>query len=78
MLVGDAGYTKDPITAQGIANAFIDAERVAAALGAVWGGEASFDEEMARCQAVRDAAALPMYEFTTQLASLEPPPAEMQ
>lgn len=29
----DAGYTKDPITAQGIANSFTDAECVAAALG---------------------------------------------
>src|SRR4051812_34065143 len=36
VLVGDAGFTKDPITAQGICNAFIDAERVANALHAVW------------------------------------------
>ena len=33
---------------------------------------------MSRYQADRDAAALPMYEFTTQLATLEPPPPEMQ
>lgn len=78
VLVGDAGYTKDPITAQGIANAFIDAERVAAALGEVWAGEASFDDALGRYQADRDAAALPMYEFTTQLATLAPPPPEMQ
>jgi len=78
VLVGDAGYTKDPITAQGIANAFVDAERVAAALGEVWAGQGSFDEVMARCQAERDAATLPMYEFTTQLATLEPPPPELQ
>jgi 2-polyprenyl-6-methoxyphenol hydroxylase-like FAD-dependent oxidoreductase len=77
-LVGDAGYTKDPITAQGIANAFVDAERVAAALGEVWDGEASFDDALGRYQANRDAAAVPMYEFTTQLATLEPPPPEMQ
>ncbi len=78
VLVGDAGYTKDPVTAQGIANAFVDAERVAAALGCVWAEEASFYEAMARYQADRDAAALPMYEFTTQLATLDPPPPEMQ
>jgi len=77
-LVGDAGYTKDPITAQGIANAFVDSERVVAALGEVWAGNASFDDAMGRYQAERDAAALPMYEFTTQLATLEPPPPEMQ
>jgi 2-polyprenyl-6-methoxyphenol hydroxylase-like FAD-dependent oxidoreductase len=78
VLVGDAGYTKDPITAQGIANAFIDAERVADALRAVWCGERTYDDAMAQYQADRDAAALPMYEFTTQLATLEPPPPEMQ
>jgi 2-polyprenyl-6-methoxyphenol hydroxylase-like FAD-dependent oxidoreductase len=78
VLVGDAGYTKDPVTAQGIANAFVDAERVAAALDETWAGEASFDDAMARYQGDRDAATLPMYEFTTQLATLAPPPPEMQ
>lgn len=78
VLVGDAGYTKDPVTAQGICNAFADAERIAAALGEVWAGRESFDDVMGRCQAERDAATLPMYEFTTQLATLEPPPPELQ
>ena len=78
VLVGDAGYTKDPVTAQGIANAFVDAERVAAALGEVWGGDASFDDALGRYQTERDAATLPMYEYTTQLATLEPPPPELQ
>jgi len=78
VLVGDAGYTKDPVTAQGIANAFVDAERTAAALGEIWSGQGSFDEVMSRCRAERDATTLPMYEFTTQLATLEPPPPEMQ
>jgi 2-polyprenyl-6-methoxyphenol hydroxylase-like FAD-dependent oxidoreductase len=78
VLVGDAGYTKDPITAQGICNAFVDAERVATALDQVWAHEGSFDEAMARYQAERDETSLPMYEFTTQLATLEPPPPELQ
>jgi 2-polyprenyl-6-methoxyphenol hydroxylase-like FAD-dependent oxidoreductase len=78
VLVGDAGYTKDPITAQGICNAFVDAERVAAALDEAWSPGGSFDDAMARYHAERDAATLPMYEFTTQLATLEPPPPEMQ
>jgi 2-polyprenyl-6-methoxyphenol hydroxylase-like FAD-dependent oxidoreductase len=77
-LVGDAGYTKDPITAQGICNAFVDAERVASALDEVWAKGGSFDDAMGRCQAERDAVTLPMYEFTTQLATLEPPPPELQ
>lgn len=78
VLVGDAGYTRDPVTAQGIANAFVDAERTAAALGEVWAGRASFDDALGRRHEQRDADTLPMYEFTTQLATLEPPPPEMQ
>lgn len=42
VLVGDAGHTVDPVTAQGISHAFLDAERVAEALGRVWSGERSF------------------------------------
>ena len=77
-LVGDAGFTKDPITAQGICNAFIDAERVANALHAVWTDGASYVQLMGAYQSDRDAATLPMYEFTTQMATLEPPPPELQ
>jgi 2-polyprenyl-6-methoxyphenol hydroxylase-like FAD-dependent oxidoreductase len=77
VLVGDAGYTKDPITAQGISDAFRDAELVASALDAVSSGARSFDDAMAAYQATRDAAVLPTYEFTCQLATMEPPPPEM-
>lgn len=37
-LVGDAGYHKDPITAQGITDAFRDAELLAEAIDAAFGG----------------------------------------
>jgi flavin-dependent dehydrogenase len=77
-LVGDAGYTKDPITAQGISDAFRDAELCAAALDQTFTGERSFEEAMAAYHSIRDAHVLPMYELTTQLATLEPPPPEMQ
>jgi flavin-dependent dehydrogenase len=76
-LVGDAGYNKDPITAQGIIDAFLDAETCAAALHEVLEGGQPFAEAMAAYQVARDARALPIYEFTTQLATLEPPPPEM-
>jgi hypothetical protein len=33
---------------------------------------------MGRRQAERHATVVPMYEFTTQLATLEPPPPELQ
>jgi 2-polyprenyl-6-methoxyphenol hydroxylase-like FAD-dependent oxidoreductase len=77
-LVGDAGYTKDPITAQGMSDAFHDAELCATALDAVFRGERPFGEAMAGYQAARDARVLPIYGFTTQLATLEPPPPEVQ
>jgi 2-polyprenyl-6-methoxyphenol hydroxylase-like FAD-dependent oxidoreductase len=78
VLVGDAGYSKDPITAQGISDAFHDAERCTAALVEVFDGGRPFGDVMSASQQARDVHALPIYEFTTQLATLEPPPPEMQ
>jgi hypothetical protein len=77
-LVGDAGYNKDFITAQGIHDAFRDAELCVTALDEAFGGVRSFDAAMAGYQSRRDALVLPMYEFTTELATLEPPPPELQ
>ena len=77
-LVGDAGYHKDPITAQGISDAFRDAEGLAAALDDALSGRRGFDDAMASYQQTRDQRALPMYEFTCDLARLKPPPPELQ
>jgi 2-polyprenyl-6-methoxyphenol hydroxylase-like FAD-dependent oxidoreductase len=77
-LVGDAGYNKDFITAQGITDAFRDAELCVTALDASFSGTRSFDEAMGEYQSTRDEHVLPMYGFTTQLATLEPPPPELQ
>ena len=77
-LVGDAGYTKDPITAQGISDAFRDAELCAAALDDTFSGGRSFDDAMASYHQRRDAAVLPIYDVTTKLATLEAPPVETQ
>jgi 2-polyprenyl-6-methoxyphenol hydroxylase-like FAD-dependent oxidoreductase len=77
-LVGDAGYNKDFITAQGISDAFRNAERCATALDETFSGTRTFDEAMADYQTTRDSHVLPMYEFTTQLATLEPPSPELQ
>jgi 2-polyprenyl-6-methoxyphenol hydroxylase-like FAD-dependent oxidoreductase len=78
VLVGDAGYNKDFITAQGISDAFQDAETAANGLDRWLSGERTFDEVMTDYQTRRDARALPMYEFTCQFARLAPPPPEMQ
>jgi 2-polyprenyl-6-methoxyphenol hydroxylase-like FAD-dependent oxidoreductase len=77
-LVGDAGYNKDFITAQGIQDAFRDAELCVRALDEAFAGRRPFEEAMADYQAARDAHVLPMYEFTVAFASLEPPPPELQ
>jgi len=78
VLAGDAAYNKDPITAQGITDAFRDAESISSALHQTWQGGRPFDELMAAHQASRDAQVMPIYEFTSELATLEPPPPELQ
>lgn len=77
-LVGDAGYTRDPITAQGISDAFTSAEACALAIDEALTGTRSYEDAMAQYHQDRDARVGPIYEFTTQLATLEPPPPEMQ
>jgi 2-polyprenyl-6-methoxyphenol hydroxylase-like FAD-dependent oxidoreductase len=76
-LVGDAGHNKDFNTGMGIQDAFRDAESCAAALHQAFSGTRSFDDAMAGHRTARDAYALPFYEFTCQLASLEPPPPDL-
>jgi 2-polyprenyl-6-methoxyphenol hydroxylase-like FAD-dependent oxidoreductase len=77
-LVGDAGYNKDFITAQGMHDAFRDAELCATALDDRFSGARSFEAAMGVYHSARDQQVLPMYELTTQLATLEPPPPELQ
>lgn len=77
-LIGDAGYNKDPITAQGITDAFLDAERCTDAIDQWLSGGKPFDEAMCAWHQERDAKATSIYEFTAQLATLELPPPEMQ
>ncbi len=77
-LVGDAGYNKDFITAQGIHDAFRDAELCATALDETLDGRRSFEDAFGEYQARRDECVLPMYEFTADLAALEPLPPELE
>jgi len=77
-LVGDASYNRDPITAQGISDAFIDAQLLVDALSRWLSGDGAFDELLAAHESSRNERVRPMYEFTTHLAALEPPPPEMQ
>jgi flavin-dependent dehydrogenase len=77
-LVGDAGYTKDFITSLGMSDAFRDAGLCAGALDQALSGARPFEEAMAAYQSERDRSSLPFYEFTTQLATLQPLPPELE
>jgi 2-polyprenyl-6-methoxyphenol hydroxylase-like FAD-dependent oxidoreductase len=77
-LVGDAGYDRDPITAQGISDAFIDADNLASALDAGYSGRRLLDEALAEFHSSRDRRVKPLFHFTCELAKLEPAPPVMQ
>jgi flavin-dependent dehydrogenase len=78
VLLGDSGYHKDFITAMGIHDAFRDAQAVADGPHQTLTDARSFDAAMTDYQSARDQAVLPMYELTAELASLEPPPPELE
>jgi flavin-dependent dehydrogenase len=75
-LVGDAGYHKDPITAQGISDSFRDAQLLADALDAGLSGRSDMDDALAEYERQRNEAAMPTYEIACQRAALAPPPPE--
>ena len=77
-LVGDAGLTMDPVTGQGIGNAFRDAERLAKAVEVGFSGETPIEKAMARYEKERNTETLPMYEFTNQAASFVPVPRRQE
>jgi flavin-dependent dehydrogenase len=77
-LVGDAGYHKDPITAQGITDAFRDSELLADALDAGFTGTRPLDEALAGYERIRNEETRGLYELTYEFASLAPPAPEQQ
>jgi 2-polyprenyl-6-methoxyphenol hydroxylase-like FAD-dependent oxidoreductase len=77
-LTGDAGYHKNPITAQGITDAFRCSDLLSEAVDEGFSGHRPIAAALADCERRRNEAALPMYELTCQLATLQPPPPEMQ
>jgi 2-polyprenyl-6-methoxyphenol hydroxylase-like FAD-dependent oxidoreductase len=77
-LVGDAGYHKNPITAEGITDAFRDAEFLAEALDDGFSGRTQPEVALAEYERKRKEAVMPVYRLTCDLARLEPPPEDMQ
>ena len=76
-LAGDAGYHRDPLTAQGISDAFRDAQLLSDAIDAGLAGRQPLATALAGYQRQRDEAAMAMYELTCQRAALEPPMPQM-
>lgn len=76
-LVGDAGYVKDPATAQGITDGFSHAELLAEAIDEGLSGRRRMHEALADYERRRNEEVLAMFEHTTQLARLAPLPPEM-
>jgi len=77
-LVGDAGHFKDPVLAHGISDAFHDAELLTEAIDSGLTGRWPMQEALADYERRRNETALPLYELNCQMATLEPPPPEMQ
>jgi 2-polyprenyl-6-methoxyphenol hydroxylase-like FAD-dependent oxidoreductase len=76
-LLGDAHYKKDPCTAQGITDAFCDAELLAEVVDRGLRGESDLSEALAEYERARVEWAMPFYELTCQMATFAPPPPEM-
>jgi flavin-dependent dehydrogenase len=78
VLVGDAGYHKDPYSAQGIMDAFRDVELVVEAIDAGFSEQLPLEEALADYERQRNEMALPLYEYNMQAASMKPSLPEMQ
>jgi 2-polyprenyl-6-methoxyphenol hydroxylase-like FAD-dependent oxidoreductase len=78
-LVGDAGYHKDPSTAQGISDSFRDAELLAEAIDQGSSGRRALEEALSDYERERNLSVMAMYDFTVQLANIaQPPTPQMQ
>ncbi len=77
-LVGDAALHRDPITAQGITNAFTHAAILAEELGMAFSGDKPVDEALAAFDQRQFDVLKPMFDYTVHLARLQPLPEQVQ
>ncbi|MEH2260964.1 NAD(P)/FAD-dependent oxidoreductase [Nostoc sp.] len=75
-LVGDAGYYRDPMLAQGIKDAFLSAELLANAIDIGLSGRRPLKEALAEYERQRNQAVMPLYKLVCERATLEPPSPE--
>ena len=76
-LLGDAHYKKDFCTAQGITDAFCDAERLADAIDQGFSGQRPMEAALAMYAQQSEAWALPFYDLTCQMATFAPPSPDL-
>jgi flavin-dependent dehydrogenase len=76
-LVGDAGYHKDPVTANGISDAFRDAELLVEAIDTGFSGRKPIQEALAAYEQQRNDAAQPLFEAACQAATFGPLPPDL-
>lgn len=74
-LVGDAGYDKDPVSAQGISDAFRDADALATAIDEGLSGSGLLDDALAGYEAHRDEVSTPAFDWTILSTSFAPDPS---
>ncbi|MGB2940296.1 MAG: NAD(P)/FAD-dependent oxidoreductase [Candidatus Dormiibacterota bacterium] len=71
-LAGDAGYYRDPVTAQGISDAFRDADELFEAIDKGLSRREALDEALAGYQRERDATTAAGYDWTLVSTSFAP------
>lgn len=71
-LLGDAGYHKNALTAQGITDAFRDADLLCEGIASGLSGARPMNEALADYEQRRNEAVMPMYESTCERAKLAP------
>jgi 2-polyprenyl-6-methoxyphenol hydroxylase-like FAD-dependent oxidoreductase len=71
-LVGDAGYHKDPCTAQGMSDAFRGADQLASAIDDGLSGKKPLQNALAEYEQRRNERAMPMFEWTCRVAEMKP------
>ena len=76
VLLGDAGHKKDPCTAQGITDAFIDVETCVPIIDEGLRGDRPMEPALAAWHEVRDARLVPLHEMTIQMAKFSAPSDE--
>jgi 2-polyprenyl-6-methoxyphenol hydroxylase-like FAD-dependent oxidoreductase len=76
-LIGDAHHKKDPCTAQGITDAFCDAELLAQSVDRSLRGECDLMRSLEDYEAARVNWLMPFFELTCQMATFAPPAPDM-